>query len=181
MVGFFFADKHSRDFDIVVMEVAHRGLLPPKRRNDYEISGRHGTVDFGGETFATRQISVEICFISRDEEQLQELARDIAFWLSGKGLLFFDDEPHRAYNAVVYQSVDTEQIITAKRATVIFECQPFAKTIHQIQSNNPNIASGTMIPIYSHGTQSTPCLIVLQNTGNTNITNIRFTRRATRR
>ena len=50
MTGFFFANRHSREFNSVVMESAARGLLPSLRRNDYEISGRHGTVDFGGET-----------------------------------------------------------------------------------------------------------------------------------
>jgi len=108
MIGFFYADNHSSEFNIVAMEDASRGLLPHLRRNDYEISGRHGTVDFGNETYATRQVEVDICFISVDERNLQELARKVAHWLSGKGLLYFDDEPHRAYTAVIYEAIDTD-------------------------------------------------------------------------
>ncbi|MCL2215764.1 MAG: phage tail family protein [Defluviitaleaceae bacterium] len=162
----------------MAMEYASRGLLPSLRRNDYVINGRHGTVDFGGETYNTRQVSVDICFIDVDEPNLQILARSVAHWLSGKGLLYFDDEPDKAYTAVVYEAVDTDQLITAKRATIIFECQPFAKTIHHRQSINAGVASGGMIPIYSHGTQQTPCMIFVRNTGTTAITNIRITRRA---
>ena len=178
MIGFFFADKHSREFNLVAMEDAKRGLLPSLRRNDYEISGRHGTVNFGNETYDTRQVTVDIAFLSVNEEILQELARDIAYWLSGRGLLYFDDEPHRAYDAVVYEPVDTDQIIRAKRASVTFECQPFAKTINFRQSINTSMSSGNKIPIESQGTQPTPCIIFFRNTGNTVITNLRITRRA---
>ena len=178
MIGFFFTNRHSREFNVAVMEDASRGLLPALRRNDYEITGRHGTIDFGNETYNTRRIIVDICFISQDEQNLQVLAREIAHWLSGKGLLYFDDEPDKAYDAVVYQAVDTEQLIRAKRAPVIFECQPFAKTINFLQSVNPNTGNGDMIPIYSNGTQSTPAIITIRNTGSTGINNIRIIRGA---
>lgn len=165
----------------MAMEDAERPLLPELRRNDYKITGRHGTVDFGNETYNTRQILVDICFISDDVQNLQTLARDIAFWLSGKGLLWFDDEPDKAYDAVVYKGVNADQLIRAKRATVIFECQPFAKTIHHLQSINPAISNGVIIAVESNGTQSTPCLIFVRNTGTTVMTNLRITRRALQR
>lgn len=163
------------------MEDAHRPLLPERHRNDYEISGRHGTVDFGGETYRTRQIAVDIYFISQDMIHLQALAREIAHWLSGKGILIFDDEPDKAYDAVVYSGVDTEQIIRTKRATVVFECQPFAKTINFLQSINPGVVRGHTVDIDSHGTQATPGIIILQNTGAVNITNLTIIRRALNR
>jgi len=180
MIGFFFANRHSREFWLA-MENAHRPLLPELNRNDYEVEGRHGTVDFGNETYRTRPIPVEICFISDTVQNLQTLARDIAFWLSGKGILFFDDEPGLAYDAVVYEPVDTEQIIRTKRATVIFECQPFAKTINFLQSINPNIPSGHTVDIMSNGTQATPGIITIRNTGSTNISDITIIRRALNR
>jgi len=179
MTGFFFANKHSREF-YMAMEEAHRPLLPERTRNDYIIAGRHGTVDFNSETYKTRPIPVDICFISDNVQNLQTLAREIAFWLSGKGILYFDDEPGLAYDAVVYQTVNTEQLITAKRATVVFECQPFAKTINFRQSINPEMTGGTVIPVENKGTQATPCLIYVTNTGDTPITNLKITRRATR-
>ena len=193
MTGFFFANRHSREFAQefregtgevahVVMEGASRGLLPSLRRNDYEISGRHGTVDFGGETNDTRQIPVNITLVCRDEATLRELAHEVAFWLRGKGLLFFDDNPARAFDAVVYESVDAEELIAAKRATVVFECQPFAKTINFLQSINPSIASGHTVDIFSNGTQPTPTsMIIMQNTGGVAITGLKIIRRALHR
>ena len=180
MIGFFFNNRHSRDFGLA-MEDAHRPLLPELRRNDYEITGRHGTTDFGGETYDTRQIVVDICFISDNVRNLQIAAHEIARWLSGKGLLWFDDNPTKACDAVVYNKVDTEQIIRTKRATVVFECQPFWKTIHFLQSVNSGVRSGRVMEVFSAGTVSTPTIIIIRNTGNINTNNIVIRRRALNR
>ena len=182
MVGFFFANRHSKDFSIMAMENAHRGLLPSLRRNDYEINGRDGTVSFGGESYNTRQIIVDICFIAGNERNLQVLAREVASWLSGDGLLYFDDEPERAYTAKVYEAVDTDQLIRAKRASVVFECQPFAKDITFRQSVHENINNSHMTEIISHGKHATNSIMIfVNNRGNTPITNIRIERRALNR
>lgn len=180
MTGFFFANKHSREFWLA-MEDAVRPLLPELGRNDYTLTGRHGTVNFGNETYKTRQIAAEICFISDNVRNLQTLAREIAFWLSGKGILFFDDEPDLAYDAIIYQAIDTEQLIRTKRATVVFECQPFAKTIHFLQSLSPSVGNGYTVDITSNGTHPTPGIITIRNTGNVPVTNITITRRALHR
>jgi predicted phage tail component-like protein len=177
MTGFFFNNRHSLDF-WMAMEDAHRPLLPALRRNDYEITGRHGTVDFGGETYATRQISIDLCFISDNVRNLQTAARDIAFWLSGKGLLWFDDETDKAYDAVVYEAVDTEQLIRTKRTSVVFECQPFAKTINFLQSVHSGASSGHIMDIFSDGSVPTPVIIIIKNTGAIDIENIAIRRRA---
>ena len=177
MTGFFFNNRHSREF-WMAMEDAQRPLLPALRRNDYEITGRHGTVDFGGETYATRQIQIDICFISDNIYNLQAVARDIAFWLSGKGLLWFDDEPDKAFDAVIYESVDTDQLIRTKRSSVVFECQPFAKTINYLQSVHSGASSGHVVDIYSDGTVPTPVIIIIKNTGGLDIENIAIRRRA---
>ena len=182
MIGFFFNNRHSSDFWLS-MEDTSRPLLPPLGRNDYPITGRHGTVDFGGETYGMRQITVDICFINNNVKNLQALARDIAFWLGGgnKGILWFDDEPDKAYDAVVYEAVDTDQIIRTKRASIIFECQPFAKSIHFLQSVHNGVSSGHIMKIFSNGTVSTPVRIIITNTGNTSTDNIVIRRRALNR
>jgi len=182
MTGFFFANRHSSEFDVVAMEDASRGLLPSLRRNDVEASGRDGTINFGNETYNTRQIVVKITFISKDERQLQILAREIAHWLSGRGILYFDDEPERAYDAVIYEAVNTDQIIRAKRARIVFECQPFAKSRTFRQSINPGILHGHTLNIDSQGTQPThTSIVILQNTGTVAVNNITITRRALHR
>ncbi len=179
-VGFFFNNNHSREFDIA-MENAARGLLPSLRRNDYEITGRHGTVDYGNETYNTRQITVDIGFISDNVSNLQLKARDIAYWLSGKGILIFDDEPDKAYSARVYEAVSAEQLIRAKRASVTFECQPFATSINYLQNIYTGVSSGNEMQVISKGSQPTPCIIIIKNTGGINISNITITRKAVNR
>ena len=182
MTGFFFNNRHSREFWLT-MENAHRPLLPELRRNDYEVSGRHGTISFGNETYTTRQITVDIWIIEKNVRDLQALTREIAFWLGGgnKGILWFDDEPNKAYDAVVYATVDTEQIIRAKRAIVVFECQPFAKSIHFLQSVHRGVSSGHIVEIFSNGTVPTPAKIIITNTGAINTDNIVIRRRALNR
>jgi len=162
----------------MAMENTARGLLPSKRRNDYEVSGRDGTVSIGNATYNTRQVTIDICFIDRNPHNLQLFARDVAQWLSGTGILFFDDEPQRAYDATIYATIDAEELVVAKRASVIFECQPFAKSISPLQSLNHNIASGNQINIFSHGTHPTPGIFILRNTGTVAINNIVITRRS---
>jgi predicted phage tail component-like protein len=180
MIGFFFNNRHSKEF-YMAMETAGRGLLPSLRRNDYIITGRHGTVNYGNETYNTRQIRVDIAFLTDNLPDLQLLARNIAYWLSGKGILYFDDEPDKAYDAQIYEAVDTAQLITAKRASVVFECQPFAKSIYYLQNNYVGTASGEAMSLTSEGTQPTPCIIYLRNTGSSNINSITVTRKAVKR
>ena len=182
MTGFFFNNLHSSDFWLS-LEDADRPLLPPLQRNDYKITGRHGTVGFGGETYGMRQITAHICFISDNVRNLQILAREIAFWLGNgsKGILWFDDEPDKAYDAVVYEAVDTDQIIRTKRASVVFECQPFAKSINFLQSVHSGISSGHIMEIFSNGTVSTPARIIITNTGQASTGSIVIRRRALNR
>jgi len=180
MIGFFFDNKHSREF-WMAMEYADRSILPERRRNDYVIAGRDGTVDFGNDTYGTKPIPVTFTFISKNVIDLQKEARKIASWLSGEGLLWFDDEPDVAYTAKVYETVTAEQIIRTKRVTVVFECQPFAKSIHFLQSVHNGVSSGHIMDIFSHGTVPTPVIIIITNTGSTNINNIVIRRRALNR
>lgn len=177
MITFFFKDKHSNEFNLA-LENASRGLLPSLRPSSYIINGRHGTVDFGNETYDTRQITVDIVFISLNTEDLQKLAREIAYWLSGSGMLIFSDEPDKSYQAKVYDAVDTEQLIRAKKCSITFECQPFAQSINYNQIDELKAHNGKNIIVNSIGTQKTPCRIIIRNVGTVNINNIEITRKA---
>ncbi|MCL2248679.1 MAG: phage tail family protein [Oscillospiraceae bacterium] len=180
MIGFFFSNRHSSDFWLA-MEDARRPLLPAKRQNTMQIAGRDGTLSLGDETYETSPIPVDICFISDNVENLQKVAREIAHWLSGKGRLIFDDEPDKHYQAVVYGQIDTEQLIRFKRATVTFECQPAARSNRLNQELSNGIASGHTTLIENSGTHHTGGTIMITNTGNVAINNIRITRRALHR
>ncbi|MCL1999137.1 MAG: phage tail family protein [Turicibacter sp.] len=178
--GFFFADKHSSEFNMAVESVM-RGLLPPKKAESqgFDVTGRHGNVVYNSPVFGIRQIIINVAFLDEDVFSLQKKARAVAHWLGGsEGLLYFDDEPDLAYNATIFEPVDAEEIITAKRATLNFTAQPFARSINFFQSNHNAVRSGVRMDVYTNGTQRAPCIIMLRNAGGSNITAVKFTRKA---
>ncbi len=179
MIGFTFRNIHSSVYNIGVKS-DDRSLLPELRKNEFFIPGRHGTVDFGLNTYEKRIISVEIGLLKNaDWATLRASARDVADWLSGKGRLVFDDEPTRAYNASVYDPIGITQIqaLPSGIISVSFECQPFAEDINYNQSLTTLSASPQDIAITSAGTQETPCLIYITNKGLTDIVGVKILRK----
>ncbi len=180
MIGFTFRNIHSSTFGIGVRSV-DRSLIPELRRNEFTIPGRHGTIDFGLNTYEKRPIQVKIGLLKNaDWQTLRAKARDVARWLSGKGMLVFDDEPDKAYDAAVYGYVGIEQLelLPAGLLTVTFECQPFAESLEYRQVNIPSITTKPYdVQVDVAGTAETCCIITLKNNGNTNVEGITITRK----
>ncbi|MFT9496605.1 distal tail protein Dit [Anaerosolibacter sp.] len=175
MMGLKFKDTHSSQYGLIVRSV-DRNVLPPLKRREIEIPGKHGTYDFDGNVYEKRTISIEFGVVHYNFQDLRNKIRLIAAWLSGKGKLVFDDEPDKYYDAKIYQNVPLEQIISSGRFSVIFECQPFAlsediENVATITSNNYNMI------IENNGTIETPCIIELKNTGTSTITQITITKK----
>jgi predicted phage tail component-like protein len=162
----------------VVAKSDDRSLLPEKRRNEFIIPGRDGSADFGGNTFEKRTISVTLGIVSRNLEELRSLARTAAKWLSGEGLLIFDDEQGKAYRAKIYQPLSLNNLVTFGETSVPFECAPFAESplYNQITETFGDKPHSTHVA--TGGTQDTPCIIYIKNIGTTNMTNIVITRKA---
>jgi predicted phage tail component-like protein len=180
MIGFTYRDIHSSNFDIGARSV-DRSLITGMRKNEFSIPGRHGTVDYGANTYDKRSISLQLGLMKNtDHDALRQKARDIAKWLSGKGLLIFDDEQDKAYDAAVYDYVGIEQIelLPAGRLNVVFECQPFAESLNYQQVNTDITTNGAEVPVVVNGTSETDCIITIKNTGATNIENITIRRKA---
>lgn len=182
MIGIKFRNIHSSTFKIGVKSV-NRSVLPGLRKNEFTIPGRHGTIDYGLNTYEKRNIPVKINVAeSITFEELRDMVRDIAQWLSGKGVLIFDDEPDKAYQASVYESVDADQLLEClpyEAFTVTFECQPFAESLEYQGVNIPHITTQTKeISLIVNGTAETCCIITIKNTGITNINNITIRRKA---
>lgn len=181
MIGFTFKNIHSSTFNIGVRS-DDRSLIPELRKNEFVIPGRHGTIDYGLNTYEKRPITMGLGLLKNTNwEQLRSQARDIAKWLSGKGMLIFDDEPDKAYDAAVYSYVGIEQIqsLPAGLATVTFECQPFAESLEYRQVNIPSITTKPFeVPVQVNGTSESCCIITIKNTGTTNISNITIRRKA---
>lgn len=168
MIGFTFKGVHSSEFSIGAKSV-DRTLIPELRRSDFEIPGRDGTVDYDDNTYGTRSIEVEIGFVKNTSfAELRKSARDVAFWLSGKGDLIFDDEPDKMYKAAIYAPAGIEQmaLMPAALTNITFDCQPFAEDIVNRQVTG-QVRFGEAFVVESEGTQRTPCKIYLKNNGDT--------------
>ena len=92
------------------------------------IPGKQGVYDFGLNTFTSRIISVAIQYVGTSFNDSRLRARDIAAWLSQTSYkeLIFSDEPDKYYLAKIYDPVGLENFFRLGKATIQFECQPFA-------------------------------------------------------
>lgn len=178
MKGFTFANLHSSTFELYVRS-DNRTITPSLRKNDFVIPGRHGTIDYGLNTYENRFITMQLILVRKTMEDLRKQARDIAHWLSKSGALVFDDEPDKAYQAKVYTNIDIEEIAAYGLSKVTFECQPFAESLEYKQVNIPSITQKPYeIPVNVNGTSETCPIITIKNNGTTNIKNITIVRKA---
>ena len=181
MIGMRFRNTHSSAFRVGVKSV-DRTITPELRKNEFVIPGRHGTIDYGLNTYDKRKIPVKITtFENTTWEELRASARDLAYWLSGKGPLIFDDEPDKLYNASVYESISIEQIfecLPVGELNVVFECQPFAESLEYRGVNISHVTTKPKeIPITVNGTAEAGCIITIKNVGNTSVTGISVRRK----
>ena len=144
MLGFVYGDKHSNDFGIVAKSVS-RPILPSLRKRELIIPSRHGTYDFGNNAYENRSISVLLQYIGNSFNELRIRARNIAAWLGNMtyATLTFDDEPDKYYLAKIYNALDLETLFRLGKATVQFECQPFA--LYQ-ESSGVDLTWDTALP-----------------------------------
>lgn len=180
MIGFTFRNKHSSLFKIGARSV-DRSVIPAKRRKQFVIPGRDGTLDFGDDTYDNRPIVLQIGLVKNANfEELRQSARDIAQWLSGQGLLIFDDEKDKAYQAKLYEYVGIDQVETmaAGKLEIVFECQPFAESLEYRQVNEPNIVNNShSINADVKGTSESCPIITIKNIGTNTIKNITILRK----
>ena len=125
-VGYNALDSYA-DFQVIAKSV-DRPILPALRKREMAIPGKHGTYSFGSDVYGNRIISVAIQYVGTSFNDLRLRARDIAAWLSQTSYkeLIFSDEPDKYYLAKIYDPVGLENFFRLGKATVQFECQPFA-------------------------------------------------------
>ena len=125
-IGYDALDSYD-DFQIVAKTV-DRPILPAMRKREMAIPGKHGIYNFGLNTYNKRIISILIQYVGATFNDLRLRARDIAAWLSQTSYkeLIFSDEPDKYYLAKIYDPVGLENFFRLGKATIQFECQPFA-------------------------------------------------------
>ena len=108
----------------------------------YTIPGRSGTYDIEDGYRQPRNHSRSLVYReSWNYPGVRSRARAVAAWLSGEGLLVFDDEPERGYQAKVIDGVSIEQIAITGHCEVVFACSPFAESLEYRQQDAPSVLS----------------------------------------
>lgn len=173
-IGFTFNNVHSRTMGVVFKSV-DRTLLPRKRITQYTIPGKSGTYDIE-DGYENREIICEVSFIGEryNYPGVRSKARAVAGWLSGEGLLVFDDEPEKAYTAKVINGISIEQIAITGRCEVAFSCAPFAESLEYNQQAVGSVSLPHTESVIVRGSQETDCLIYITARGN--IRNLTITR-----
>lgn len=183
MLGFTYKGKHTSEFNIGTRSV-NRTVLARKRSNSITIPGRHGTINFDGETYEEKPIRVLLGFVNEETfEELRESVREVAYWLGGEGgVLIFDDEPTKVYYATVKEQVDLEQLklLPMGATEVTFLCQPFAESLdYKLEQVASITTSPYTLEIEVEGTGEDICpIITIVNNGATVINKITITRKA---
>lgn len=179
MIEFSFKGKNSKDFGIYVVE-DDRVLRPSLSNNEVIIPKRHGSYDFGNNTYRNRDIILTLGLLKETTpEELRLKMREIAGWLNGKGNLIFSDEPDKHYIAKVYDFVPftifgsntfRDGSFNAGTAQVKFNCFPFALTETKVK----DLQVGRN-PIKYGGTVETPTLLRITNNSGRNFSQISIT------
>lgn len=158
--------------DIIGISIidVRRPLLPQLTKNTVKVPGKHGEIDLGENTYENIIIEVDIGLAEDTETNRLIKARQVAAWLSKKGVLSFSDEPNIHYVGRVYSSIPLETFLTLGQSTLLFDCEPFGYqnmvTEQTITNNNQNVT------IINSGAVETPMRIKLKNTGTTTINQI---------
>jgi len=121
---------HNKDLGVFT-KIMSRPILPEKRKNKVKIPGLDGTINLGNGEYEEILIEFKICIIETTNINYRNKAREVAGWIKGENKkLIFDDEPNLEYTGECFSSVDLEELFNkVGECTVIFECEPFPKSI----------------------------------------------------
>ena len=170
MTGFRFNDVHCRDF-FITMRSVDRTTLPPLRRREIAVPGRHGRYDFGENKYDNRTISIEVFIEASNLAQLRQRVRNVAGWLKNKGRLAFDDEPDKFYVGRLYNQVPLDQVARNGRALLVFDVEPFA--YGELISDQVTRTDETPLNLFVSGTEESPAEYTIINDGESPVENIR--------
>lgn len=177
-IGFIFRGRHSDELGVGVRST-NRTVTPERRKKEFVILGRSGTLELPSDEYDKRYITVDLGIVNNDLfGDLRSQVRQVAAWLSGNGYLIFDDEPTKAYEASVYDAIDLEQwdLMSKGIASVTFECQPFA--VSKDLNRQLDTGSSTVnLTIENKGNANTCGEFIIKNTGSTTINKITITRK----
>lgn len=172
--GFTFNGVHSSHFHIIC-DPASRQLLPEKRRQLVAVPGRSGSYHQDEGAYNDRSETFTCYYTRAAGSDTATQAREIAAWLSENGVLSFDNEPDKFYNAFFSGAPPLSKHLAYGQFDLTFTYSPpFAYTAQQsVRQIVTGEADQIVLPVA--GTAPTPCRIIIESAGNTVIRNLRIT------
>lgn len=166
MFGFTFRNRHTREFQGLVVKTVNNPLLAPKRIKRISVPGRDGSYVFE-DGFENKQLEFK-CIMAKGSIQERRLRlREIAAWLSGPGDLVLDHEPDKTYKIV---RAISDVGLTLDKITddfnIVFEAEPFQYgQLHTVSVDSP-----TSFVVTNNGNAPADTLITLSGSGNVTVT-----------
>lgn len=158
LLGLTFANVHSSTVGLY-MDTPERTIKPALRTNMYVVPGRSGSLDYGNDTYDNIEITCKLAYRADQSSAMRAKQRAVAEFLAASGPLIFDDEPDKAYQAKVVNSVSMEELARTGTVEVTFLCQPYAESINYQQiSEMQQVLPVSLYPALQ-GTRECPCII----------------------
>ena len=152
--GFTFNGRHSSEFRLW-MKSKNRQIFAGSTDVYPIIPGKDGSYLFPG-GLLDKEITMECSFVATSLENLRIKEKELISWLYtvARGILSFDDEPGRYYQAKLAGSIDPNQIFKLETFDLKFRCEPFA---YGTEVTN-NFAADSVV-VANAGTAPTPIII----------------------
>lgn len=147
----------------IVVQTVRRPVMPRKRRQFYEIPGRHGTA--GWDQYASWDdvtVSLDCAMAADSQKEFRDNARKAARWLRKSGRLSFSDEPERYYQAELLEETVSEELFATGIFTLSFHCAPFAAGPPRLLRHSFR-RTDAVLRLRSGGSVDAPCKIALTN------------------
>ena len=155
--GFTFKGIHSGRFGIV-MKTSSRPIQPELKSSVYDAPLMDGSYDFsaansyGRAFYKDRTFVIIMQIFAADIYELQKKISRISSWLTGSGILTFDDMPFVKWNASLSTGMDYAPELSGTKAvlTATFDVKPFSEAIFDTQSGvmlDCPLALDTQMPI----------------------------------
>lgn len=174
--GFTYRGIHSTVYNIICDPTA-RQLIPERRRNTVVVPGRSGSYSQEDGAYNVRSETFRCYYTKRNDSTISLQAREIAAWLAVEGVLCFDNEPDKYYDAYFNGSPPLSKHLKYGEFDLSFTySHPFAYTAQQSMVVTITTEDDKLI-VPVAGTAPTPVRMIIKNAGTTTIENLRISYR----
>ena len=158
-------DKNHSDDYALICHSDNRCMLPRKKPRQVKPALRDEAVDFGDNAYDARIITVKAALCCEDMLGMRKSLREIAYWLSHKGRLIFDDEPDVYYIGQLFTPLLQNEFALSSEVEISFVCEPFAFGAAVTHNGTLDEGFAQSIQFEYEGTRQTPFKLIIKNTG----------------